>query len=85
MKETLSVISMMVGLSFAVSAFADEHDHGTKQAPSAGEVKKSGRKKRQIMCKDCGKPEVNCDCPEELKKKEREEAAKQSKEVEKSE
>lgn len=57
-------------------AMADGHDHKANDGAAKAEAK-TGRKKRQLMCKDCGKPEKNCDCPEEVKKKEREEAAKE--------
>lgn len=66
-------------LAFSLPLFADEshnHDHGT---PAAKAEKKPGRKKRELMCKDCGKPERICDCPEELKQKEREAQAKEKK------
>lgn len=33
---------------------------------------KRDRRKKVEMCHDCGKPEVNCDCPEEVRKKEQE-------------
>lgn len=76
----MKVLSLMV-LAFTLSAgsvLADEHDHkdekNHKQTAVEGMVKeaKSSRRKKVEMCHDCGKPEVNCDCPEELKKKEKE-------------
>lgn len=59
-------------------AFADEDhkDHKSKGVEGMVKEAKSTRRKKVEMCHDCGKPEVNCDCPEEVKAKEA--AAKKS-------
>lgn len=75
----MKVLSMMVlALTLTTgNVLAEEHDHKNeknhKHSPVEGMVKeaKSSRRKKVEMCHDCGKPEVNCDCPEELKAKER--------------
>lgn len=67
---------LILTLCLSISAFADEHDHKDhkdhKHSNVEGMVKeaKSSRRKKVEMCHDCGKPEVNCDCPEEVKAKE---------------
>jgi hypothetical protein len=67
-------------ISFNVLA---EDDHKTHSNSAGGHVEeklkegKSSRRKKVEMCHDCGKPEVQCDCPEEVRKKEQE--AKKSK------
>lgn len=72
----LSKFFLIACLSVSVSAFADEHDHKEhkdhKHSSVEGMVKegKSSRRKKVEMCHDCGKPEVNCDCPDEVKAKE---------------
>ena len=71
MKKMIIAACITGFLAVSLPVLADDtHDHGTATE------KKSGRKKRQLMCKDCGKPESKCDCPEEVKAKERAEAAK---------
>lgn len=58
--------------------FAHEKDPKTPKAK--GDVvkevttpeKPSGRKKKVEICADCGKPETECECDEETKKKEAE-------------
>lgn len=60
-------------LLFSMSAFAQNE---TSKPKTEGSVEtmvnkaKKDRKKKVEMCHDCGKPEVNCDCPEEVRKKE---------------
>lgn len=71
----VSVMCASMSLMFGAVVLADEHGHGS--APVKAE-KKSGRKKRVLMCKDCGKPESKCDCPEEKKAAERAEAEKEA-------
>ncbi len=53
-------------------AFAEEEHKDHKHSNVEGMVKeaKSSRRKKVEMCHDCGKPEVNCDCPDEVKAKE---------------
>lgn len=76
----MKVLSMMIlALTLSVgNVLADEHDHkdekNHKHNAVEGMVKesKTSRRKKVEMCHDCGKPEVNCDCPEEMKKKEQE-------------
>ncbi len=84
-KKTISAFCIS-GL-FALSAPAlaeDTHSHGKEEHEhDAKTEKKSGRKKRVLMCKDCGKPESKCDCPEEVKAKERAETAKKEAEEKK--
>ena len=73
----MKVVScLLMSLMFCSVAIAEE----AKPKNVEGIVKeaKSGRRKKVEMCHDCGKPEVNCDCPEELKAKEREAAAKKA-------
>lgn len=72
MKKTMILACCLTAMfTLSVPTLADDsHSQG------AAAEKKSSRKKRQLMCKDCGKPEVKCDCPEEVKAKERAEAAK---------
>lgn len=74
--KIISVASLLVSLSaFADEDHADHKDHkGHKHSNVESMVKegKSSRRKKVEMCHDCGKPEVNCDCPEEVKKKEQE-------------
>ncbi len=57
--KTLSQVVVCVALlgAFSAPVFADEHDHGT-----VASEKKTGRKKRQLICKECGKPEKQCEC-----------------------
>ena len=65
-------IFSFIMMSLLISSFAIAEE--TKPQTVQGIVKeaKSSRRKKVEMCHDCGKPEVNCDCPEELKKKEQE-------------
>ena len=71
-----SKLIIVMSLCLSVSAYADEHDHKDhkdhKPSTVEGMVKtsKSSRRPKVEMCHDCGKPEVNCDCPEEVKAKE---------------
>lgn len=65
----------LVALMFVSGgAFADEdhkdHNHKAKGVESMVKESKSSRRKKVEMCHDCGKPEVNCDCPDEVKAKE---------------
>lgn len=68
----------LVGLmmaSFNVMAEETKHeDHKDHKHSNVETMVKEGkslsRRKKVEMCHDCGKPEVNCDCPEELKAKE---------------
>lgn len=68
--------SLFISLSAVADEKHEEHkDHkGHKHSNVESIVKegKSSRRKKVEMCHDCGKPEVNCDCPEEVKKKEQE-------------
>lgn len=75
----MKILSMMV-LALTLTAgnvLADENgpkdEKSQKHNAVQGMVKdaKSSRRKKVEMCHDCGKPEVNCDCPEELKAKEK--------------
>ena len=78
-KQITSTICALGLLAFSAPLFADEsHSHGSEAQPTKAD-KKSGRKKRVLMCKDCGKPESKCDCPEEKKAAERAEAEKEAK------
>ena len=68
--------TLILGLTLVIGVvYADEHkdEKNHKHDGVEGLVKeaKSTRRKKVEMCHDCGKPEVNCDCPEELKKKEK--------------
>lgn len=73
----VSVMCMSMSLMFGAVALADGHNHADGSTHAKSE-KKSGRKKRVLMCKDCGKPESKCDCPEEKKAAERAEAEKEA-------
>lgn len=74
--KILSLALLLFSLSSVSTMADDEHKHekGQKHNSVEGMIKesKSSRRKKVEMCHDCGKPEVNCDCPEELKKKEKE-------------
>lgn len=61
-------------LMISSAAFAEKESSTKKTPESVQEIVKEGksRRKKVEMCHDCGKPEVNCDCPEELRKKEQE-------------
>lgn len=76
----ISTVSLVVSLSvFADEDHADHKNHkGHKHSSVESMVKegKSTRRKKVEMCHDCGKPEVNCDCPHEVKKKEQEDKKK---------
>lgn len=74
-KKTFSALFISGLFTLTMPALADDTHEQDKEAQSAKSEKKSGRKKRVLMCKDCGKPESKCDCPEEVKAKERAEAA----------
>jgi hypothetical protein len=77
-KEVIAAACISSLFALCLPVMADEaHPHGAATTETQGKAeKKTGRKKRQFICKDCGKPESKCDCPEELKAKERAEAAK---------
>lgn len=64
------VTCILMSLMFSTFSIAEE----AKPKNVEGMVKeaKTSRRKKVEMCHDCGKPEVNCDCPEEMKKKEQE-------------
>lgn len=55
-------------LAFGAPIFADEHNHASEGTPAATQ-NKTGRKKRQLMCKECGKPEKQCECKGEEHRK----------------
>lgn len=60
----------LVLLSLSISSFAIAEEPKPQGVEGIVKEAKSSRKKKVEMCHDCGKPEVNCDCPEELKAKE---------------
>ena len=70
-------ISLMV-ISFNAFSEDDHKSHSPKSETVQGKLQetKSSRRKKVEMCHDCGKPEVNCDCPDEVKKKEQEQKKK---------
>lgn len=72
-KLRLALVTLMF---ISGGAFADEdhkdHDHKSKGVEGMVKEAKSSRRKKVEMCHDCGKPEVNCDCPDEVKAKEAE-------------
>ncbi len=67
------------------SVFAHEKDAKTLKAKSdvvkeiTAPDKPSSRKKKVEICADCGKPETECECDEETKKKETERRQKSEK------
>ena len=66
-KRTVSLLGISALLTFSFPVLAEEHVHGTEETKDAKHAdekadKKPGRKKRQLMCKECGKPEKNCEC-----------------------
>lgn len=68
-KNWIALLSLCSVFALAVPAAAEE---GAGSAANAGEAKaekRTGRKKRQLMCRDCGKPEKNCECEGEQHRK----------------
>ncbi len=62
-------------LLFSLNGFAQSETSKPKAEGSVETIVKKAKKDRRKkveMCHDCGKPEVNCDCPEEVRKKEQE-------------
>lgn len=69
MKTTIMMLAMFVSVG-AVSAFADE---ATQKKVDEVTAPAKSRKKKVTMCKECGKPEHQCECEghdKEEKKKE---------------
>lgn len=58
-KKLIVVLSSLAVFAAVPMSMADEHKGHSEEKAAAS---KTGRKKRQIMCKDCGKPEKNCEC-----------------------
>lgn len=68
---------LTVGLMvISFNAFSEDdhkgHSHKSETVQEKLQESKSSRRKKVEMCHDCGKPEVQCDCPEEVRKKEAE-------------
>lgn len=66
MIQKLLVISLF---SICAVSFADDTHSRTTPDATTKSAAKSGRKKRELMCKDCGKPEKHCECKGEEHRK----------------
>ena len=65
-------ISLLLGLlALSMSSFAADGKKSTMEMKTETvsesnkknqSTKKKRRRKKALMCKECGKPEVNCDC-----------------------
>lgn len=66
------ILTLGAGTAFGEDDHKEEKNHKHSAVESMVKEGKSSRRKKVEMCHDCGKPEVNCDCPEEVKKKEQE-------------
>lgn len=67
--KMMSAVFVSSLLVFSVPVFADDSSpQGVGVKPVKAE-KKAGRKKRVLMCKDCGKAEKNCECKGEEHRK----------------
>ncbi|MCC7442684.1 MAG: hypothetical protein IT285_13700 [Bdellovibrionales bacterium] len=72
MKSKLMLSTLMLsGLLVVPAAQATDTAKDAAKPAAEQSEKQGGRRKRVLMCRDCGKPESVCDCPEELKAKER--------------
>jgi DTW domain-containing protein YfiP len=58
MKATIMMLAMFVSVG-TVSAFADE---ATQKKVDEVTTPAKARKKKVEMCKECGKPETQCEC-----------------------
>ncbi|MBL7715858.1 MAG: hypothetical protein JNL01_10375 [Bdellovibrionales bacterium] len=67
MKTTIMMLAMFVSVG-AVSAFADE---ATQKKVDEATTSTKTRKKKVAMCKECGKPEHQCECEGHDKKEEK--------------
>lgn len=65
----------LVLIASSLSAFAHTEAPKTKGVESMVKEAKRDRSKKVEMCHDCGKPESECDCPEEVRAKEQKKKA----------
>lgn len=65
----------LVLLMTSFSTFAQAETPKTKGVESIVKEAKRDRSKKVEMCHDCGKPESECDCPEEVKAEEQKKKA----------
>ena len=58
------ILSFVFTALLSGSAFAEEPKASTKESAMSAETskEKKSRKKKAMMCADCGKPESECDC-----------------------
>lgn len=61
-KNWISAVSACAFIAFSAPAFAEEAPTQGAAPTEAKAEGKTGRKKREVMCKECGKKEKNCDC-----------------------
>jgi hypothetical protein len=72
MKNTrVLLLTLSMFLSFGAYAENSSQETPTQTVKNITETKKEGRKKKAVMCEECGKPEAECECKDHDKEKEK--------------